>query len=382
MAVDFDVAIIGAGPSGCACALALQGKGLKVALIDKEEFPRDKICGDAIPGSAFKAVNSLRKEWGDQMKSFADRMDITSISIFLSERNVIHYTWKLFSYNSKRIDFDHFLFQLVKTETDTRILQHKQLQHVTTQPDYCQCLFSDGSSIQASVVVGCDGAHSVVKRHLIKSEQEDKLAVTAIRAYYKGIKGIQPGYNEAHVIKHVEGYFWIFPLKDGWANVGFGLFKNRNRKNQTPINIRTILDEITQSPAFADRFKHATLEGKVNGFSLPIWTQQRSVSGDRFLLCGDAASLIDPLQGHGIDLGMWSGVMASEQIVRCFKANNFKADFIKDYDRALHQKFGQELARNYFWMRLLLRFPILLRVISLFYLPKGIINWLFVKLKI
>ena len=58
MAVDYDVAIIGAGPAGSACALALQGKGFKVALIDKEAFPRDKICGDAIPGSAFKAINS------------------------------------------------------------------------------------------------------------------------------------------------------------------------------------------------------------------------------------------------------------------------------------------------------------------------------------
>ncbi|NOS90791.1 MAG: NAD(P)/FAD-dependent oxidoreductase [Cyclobacteriaceae bacterium] len=382
MAVDFDVAIIGAGPSGSTCALALQGKGLKVALIDKEAFPRDKICGDAIPGSAFKAISRLRSTWGDQMKAFTHGLAITSIAIFFSKRNVIRYTWKLFSYNSKRIDFDHFLFQLVKKETNTHILEHKQLQQVTATPDYCQCLFSDGSSIHASVVVGCDGAYSVVKRNLIDSEQPDSLAVTAIRAYYKGIKGIQAGCNEAHLIKEVQGYFWIFPLRDGWANVGFGLFKNKNRKDRAPVNLRTLLEEITQSPAFADRFKDATVEGKVNGFSLPIWTRQRSVSGHRFLLCGDAASLIDPLQGHGIDLGMWSGVMAAEQIGQCFTENDFSSHRMKAYDRALHQKFGPELSRNYFLMRLFLRFPILLRVISKFYFPKGIINWLFVKLKL
>jgi geranylgeranyl reductase family protein len=382
MAVDFDVAIIGAGPAGSACALALQGKGFKVALIDKEAFPRDKICGDAIPGSAFKAINSLRTTWGDQMKAFAHSMDITSIAIFFSKRNVIRYTWKLFSYNSKRMDFDHFLFQLVKQETDTHVLQQKQLQQVTVIKDGCHCLFADGSSIHAAVVVGCDGAHSVVKRQLVKMEEPDTLAVTAIRAYYKGIKGLQPGCNEAHVIKEVEGYFWIFPLRDGWANVGFGLFKNKNRKDRAPLNLRGLLEEITHSPAFADRFKDATVEGKVNGFSLPIWTRQRSVSGDRFLLCGDAASLIDPLQGHGIDLGMWSGVMAAEQIGRCFKTNEFSANKMKEYDRALHQKFGPELSRNYFLMRLFLRFPFLLRALSLFNFPKGIIHWLFVKLKL
>lgn len=381
MAIDYDVAIIGAGPSGSACALALQGKGLKVALVDKETFPRDKICGDAIPGPAFKAINSLRTTWGDQMKAFADGTYINSIAIFFSKRNVIRYTWKLFSYNSKRVDFDHFLFQLVKQDTDTHIFQHQQLQNVAVTPDGCHCLFADGSSIHAAVVVGCDGAHSVVKRQLVKMEEADTLAITAIRAYYKGIKGLQPGCNEAHLIKEVEGYFWIFPLKDGWANVGFGLFKNKNRKDRTPLNLRGLLEEITHSPAFADRFKEATLEGKVNGFSLPIWTRQRSVSGDRFLLCGDAASLIDPMQGHGIDLGMWSGVMAAEQISRCFKENDFRAERMKEYDQALHQKFGPELSRNYFLMRLFLRFPLLLRVLALFYFPKGVINWLFAKLK-
>ncbi len=70
-----------------------------------------------------------------------------------------------------------------------------------------------------------------------------------------------------------------------------------------------------------------------------------------------------------IDLGMWSGVMAAEQIGRCFKTNEFSANKMKEYDRALHQKFGPELSRNYFLMRLFLRFPFLLRALSLFNFP-------------
>jgi len=50
---------VGAGPSGCACVLALQGSGLRVIVLDKDTFPRYKICGDAIPGPAFKALDSI-----------------------------------------------------------------------------------------------------------------------------------------------------------------------------------------------------------------------------------------------------------------------------------------------------------------------------------
>ena len=55
----YDISIVGAGPSGCACVLALQGSGLRVIVLDKDTFPRYKICGDAIPGPAFKALDSI-----------------------------------------------------------------------------------------------------------------------------------------------------------------------------------------------------------------------------------------------------------------------------------------------------------------------------------
>ena len=382
MEVDFDVAIIGGGPAGCACALALHGKGLKVALFEKEVFPRDKICGDAIPGSTFKAMYSISRNWGDQMTAFAKTTEINSISIFLDKTTVFKYRWKLFSYNSKRMDFDTFNFQLVRNETDTIIFENKPLQKIITEPNYYECSFLDGSSIKAALVVGCDGANSVVKRQLIKSDPSDRNPIAAIRAYYKGIEGIQSGYNEVHFIKGVEGYFWIFPLRDGWANVGFGVTKKRKQKSDSPTNIRKILEGVTQSPAFAGRFKNATQQGQLVGFGLPIWTKQRRICGDRFLLCGDSASLVDPAQGHGIDTAMWSGVIAAEQIISCFKATDFSAHFMTGYEKKLYKKIGGELSRSYFLMRLFTRFPFLMNVIGGVSPPQGLIDWLFRKLKI
>ena len=382
MTIDYDIAIIGAGPSGCACALALHGKGLKVALIDKTVYPRDKICGDTIPGSSFKAIDSINRNWGNQMKEFTDKMDITTSSVYLSKNKAISYKWLSYSYNSKRIDFDNFLFQLVRKETDTIIFENKRLQKITTELNYSHCKFQDGFSIKAAMVVGCDGANSVVKRQVINCDIKESNSFAAIRAYYKGIEGIKMGENEFHLIKEVDGYFWIFPLKDEWANVGFGVFKKGKKKKKSPNDIRKTLQEITNSPAFVNRFKNATLMGNVNGFGLPIWTKKRPICGDRFVLCGDAASLIDPLQGHGIDKAIWSGVIAAKQIVNCFKEDNFSADFMKQYETMLYNKFGRELSRNYFVMRILLRFPFLNNIIFKLCSHQWVTNWIIHKMKV
>lgn len=380
MKTDYDIAIIGAGPSGTACALALKDKGLRVVLIDKDQFPRDKICGDAIPGPAFKAMQSLNHDWAEEMKAIAKKEEITTARFFLQNNKSIRYRWISYSYNSKRIDFDNFLYQLVKKETDTALLENKRVKNVSVHNDHAICSFQDGSSISAALIVGCDGPHSIVKKHLLPSMDDHSSA--AIRAYYRGIDGMCEGVNEFHVIPGSAGYFWIFPLPDGWANIGFGVFRSAEKTSKPGASLRHTLDQITGSDAFAHRFRNATLVDTIDGFKLPIWTKKTTISGHRFMLCGDAASLIDPIQGHGIDHGMWSGILAAKQIEACFRKNNFSAANMLDYDIMINQKLGKDLRNNYLLMRVLIQFPILIRLIFWLSPPQPIINWIIRTLKI
>lgn len=377
----FDVAIIGAGPSGCACALALEGKGLKVAIFEKAAFPRDKVCGDAIPGPSFKAIESINKNWGNQLKTFIDKMEVEKSTAFFSKKQISH-EWVSYAYNSKRIDFDHFLFQLVKKETQTKILENKPLINVRKGLKFSHCEFQDGSSINARIIVGCDGANSIVKKYLLNKVSSSPKPFVAIRAYYKGIDGIESGNNEFHFIKELDGYFWIFPLKNGWANVGFGIKTNEKKRGTPPTNSRKILEKIISSPTLENRFKNAILMGNVNGFGLPIWSVKEPISGDGFVLCGDAASLIDPLQGHGIDKAIWSGIFASKQIISCFETKNFSNDFIKGYDKLVYNKFGSSLSRNYFIMKFILRFPKFFSIICTLILNQKVTKLAIKKLKI
>ena len=374
----YDIAIIGAGPSGCACALALHGSGLKVILIDKDTFPRDKICGDAIPGPAFKAMDKINPKWGHAMRGFADKNTISTSKVFAPNGKTILLDWVSFSYNSKRLEFDNFLLQLVHSETSFKI-EKKRLQRICVEDDGVQCHFKEGSSLKASLVIGCDGANSIVKRQLGQSINLGKPEGLAVRAYFKGVEEVQAGVNEFHFFKEFPGYFWIFPLANGYTNVGFGI----SQKKKNFINLRDSLHQIiTTAPSIAPRFKNGKTVGNTKGFALPIWTEKKAISGNRFLLCGDAASLIDPLQGHGIDKAMWSGLLAAKQAISCFKNADFSAKILSHYDQKIYDKVGSELSRNSSIMHSIIRFPWMVNVVAWAGQHKKLTQWAAHKLKI
>ncbi len=379
--LDFDVAIFGAGPAGTACALALHGKGLKVALFDKESFPRDKVCGDAIPGPSFKALDYLNPAWGKQLRSFVSKEQVHSSAAILPGNKKLSYQWLSFSYNSKRLDFDHFLFNLVESETETALFLNHKLQKIENYPSHVACTFQNGAKVKVGMAIGCDGAHSVVKRNLVHPTTENQTVYSAVRAYYQGIEGIKQGENEFHYIHGMSSYFWIFPLQNGWANVGFGIINDKLKKDSQPTDIRKTLDAIIAHPSLANRFKMATRSGPVNGFPLPIWTKKSPLSGQRFLLCGDAASLIDPLFGHGIDKALWSGILAAEQTVKAFHTNDFSPTALQHYDQRIEQKFGQELRFRYRLMRLMVDYPRLKNLVFSLTPPPWLLTWIIKTMK-
>jgi menaquinone-9 beta-reductase len=104
-----------------------------------------------------------------------------------------------------------------------------------------------------------------------------------------------------------------------------------------------MLDIINNHPLIKERFNNARQIGEIKGHILPLGTQRRKISGKRFLLLGDAASLIDPFTGEGVGNAMLCGKIAAEQIAECFKTNNFSESFIGNYDKKIYDKIWNEL---------------------------------------
>jgi menaquinone-9 beta-reductase len=355
----FDVIIVGAGPAGCTCALALRNSNLKVALFDKSSFPRDKVCGDAIPTRAIKTLKSISPEFASEFSAFHQKCGTTKSKIFYQGKQV-DFEWSSEAYTCARIDFDNFLLSLVKKHTETELYENTSLTEVSIENNYVYVKESGGRrTFGAKIIIGADGAHSIVAKQLAGRTLDRKHYVGAVRGYYHNIIENQENTTELFLIKNLmPSYLWIFPLPENKANVGFGMLSSDIAKRK--LNLRKTFQELLkETPELARRFSGASLLGEVEGSGLPLGSKRVKISGDNFILIGDAASLIDPISGQGIGNAMFSGKLAAEQIIKCFSEKNFSGDFIKAYDKNLFKALGTELKTRTFSQQVAAKMPFL-----------------------
>jgi flavin-dependent dehydrogenase len=104
---------------------------------------------------------------------------------------------------------------------------------------------------------------------------------------------------------------------------------------------------INTHTSISPRFSGAKMIGKIEAHGLPLGPDPKPVSGDGFLLAGDAASLVDPFSGEGIGNAMVSGELAASMVRDAFAQNNFSARFLKEYDERIYKKLGRELKTSH-----------------------------------
>lgn len=350
----YDIIIIGAGPAGATLVSYLKRSGLSIAVIDKSSFPRDKVCGDAIPGPAVRVLEAISPETKARFANFqAKRLAKGGTAIAPDYQHFSVY-FKTKGYISKRIDFDNFLFEEAQSNPNADFYLNANITSLQVDENKATVqLKGQAEEISAKILVGCDGANSIVARKLTQRAVNPKHHCGAVRAYYENVQMEDDYMLEFYFLEnYLPGYFWVFPLENGQFNVGFGMLsKDIAAKN---INLRASFEHlILTEPKVSQAFKHAQRIGPVQGFGLPLGSIQRPISGHRFLLCGDAASLIDPATGEGIGNAMISAVLAAQQIESCFAENRFDAPFLKAYDQAIHKRLGKSLRQKYLIQRML-----------------------------
>lgn len=351
----YDIVILGAGPAGSAAALALTNSNLKIALIDRSSFPRHKICGDAIPGKSQRFLREVWPEIDSVLDDYPQKENIKHAEVVGSNGKAITINWTLKAYNFKREDFDNILFQEVKRRKKVDILENHPIIKIKNGTDDLTLIGTDESEIKCKIVIGCDGANSIVSKELAKEGTNRDQYGFAVAAYFENVD-CPDETNLAYIpAKHQPGYFWIFPLGQNQYNVGFGLLGKSQR------NLKKVLEEIIhEDSAIASRFKQAEQKSQSYTFGLPMGGNSfRRIQGERFMLCGDAAYLIDPLQGHGIDKAIRSGIIAAKAAEKGIAGNAVTS--FPEYQTEIEKEFGEELKKNYRIMRFLSKNP---RVVS------------------
>lgn len=359
----YDVIIAGAGPAGCACALTLKDSGLKVALFDKKTFPRDKVCGDAIPGRAIKTLRNISPEFADQFKAFENKYSTQKTRVSYNKQ-FLDFNWVGEAYTCARVDFDNFLFTLVKENTATDIYLDSNLSNLVIEEN--KVLIKDkntATSFETKIIIGADGAQSVLARQLANRTIDRNHHVGSVRAYYKNVSNTKSNTTEIYFEKkYLPSYLWVFPLPGNKTNVGFGMLSSKIAKRKLNLK-KTFYEFIAHNPELSSRFKDAEQIGELEGFGLPLGSRRVKISGDNFILVGDAASLIDPISGDGIGNAMFSGKVAAEQVIKCFENSDFTAKHIEQYDNNLFKAIGKELKLRFKAQQIISGMPFVLDTI-------------------
>jgi geranylgeranyl reductase family protein len=369
--MNTEVLILGGGPGGCAAALQLARHGVQAVLVEKAVFPRDKVCGDALSGKVMRTLERLDPGLAAQVNAHAQRMPSWGVVFVAPGGKALRVPFSRETGIGEapgailpRLDFDNILFQKVQATPGVTVLEGttaKAFERTTsgwqvtldgslsvdrTSTNEQRTTISDQrSTISTPLILDASGANSHFARHAAGLGMEPRHHAAGVRAYYSGVKGLDPqGFIELIFLKELlPGYLWVFPLPGGRANVGLGLRSDVVRKRKADLK-GILVKLLAEHPALKDRFAHATLDGPIQGMGLPLASKRHKLSGDGYLLIGDAGHLIDPFTGEGISHAMISGVHAADVANEMLTRTGVTASAAQHYDRRVWKRLGQELA--------------------------------------
>jgi len=313
----YDIVIVGAGPAGIALAKQLQNRRYrgKVLILEKERFPRDKICGDALTQNALALVRDIFPETRERIpsKSFTSR----SCIVYEGARRIGSDQLQLDVI--PRREFDHALFQTLEPSSC----------HILEEAAVTELLWEEGRAcgvkartpqgekvFHGGLIVGADGSNSFIRRQTGPTNKDNR--IHAIRAYARGIPAPADGLL-SFIDTEKSGYFWQFPYREGdeWcANIGYV------SSNGKSTNIRKRFHEWLENSAVRPLLKSASINRRsIKGFPLNLARARihrvslsRPLSGKGFLLLGDAGGLVHPYVGEGISFALASGKLVADLV--------------------------------------------------------------------
>ncbi|MBO1755089.1 NAD(P)/FAD-dependent oxidoreductase [Allobranchiibius sp. CTAmp26] len=319
-----DLVIAGGGPAGAAAALgALQARpGMSVALLDRADFPRDKTCGDGIAPEVFDLLSEAGVEDVAEGWAPVDRLSMRRGERVV-ERTMARSTWVI-----PRAVFDHRLHQAA-VRAGAQPHTHR-VTRVAVGADEVQV----DERFSAPLVVGADGAHSVVRRAIGLPPGPTAFA----------LRGYAPttahrGGTQAMVFGETRqpSYAWSFDRGDGLANVGYGEVQAPGAPRLSRSELMAQIEQLLPG---------STTDGtQWKGAHLPLSAWGAQVADGRVALVGDAAGMVNPMTGEGIYYAVLTGLLAGRAAAAALDAGDPQL-FGRDYTRGVRTILGPHLRHS------------------------------------
>jgi geranylgeranyl reductase family protein len=310
-----DVAVIGAGPAGSVAGLVLARAGARVALVDKAAFPRDKACGDLVGPRGLQALDDLGVRLAGTERVCDMRVvGPTGRSVRLPCRPGTTYPGH--GVALPRLAFDDAL-RTAALDAGCASLAARAAAPIVDDGRLAGFELSNGSRLHADAVVGADGATSRVAAAAGLVDERRVLWGFALRAYIDAPVELPTIvlWDEARW-RGFPGYGWLFPGPGGRANVGVGVgvLGDRAAAGHAARSLGAFVGVLHR---FGALDRAARLPAQRLGGWLKMGMVGTTPARGRVLLAGDAAGLVNPLQGEGISEALASGRAAAEALLAC-----------------------------------------------------------------
>jgi geranylgeranyl reductase family protein len=350
-----DVVVVGAGPAGAATAIRLAAAGLRVVVIDRARFPRDKTCGDFVGPVA---IDELRALGLDGAPALARGNPIRDAGLFVDGEHLM--TFRLpevgalpdYGVVVPRVELDAMLANAARS-AGAELLEDHTFAGLRTGRDGAEVVVRTPAGervLRCRLVVGADGSSSHVARAVRgRTPPRDDLIV-AVRGYFEGVDGPVGRCDVYFGSDSFPGYAWIFPTAPGVANVGVGMVVETFPP--APERLRELLRRlIANDGGMRARLGAATMRGELEGWPLATFDDEQAPIADRVLLVGDAASLINPINGEGIQYALTSARWAAETAIAALRANDCSRAGLTGYVTRVRRELSMDVA----FARLLVR---------------------------
>ncbi|PHX75182.1 MAG: FAD-dependent oxidoreductase [Actinobacteria bacterium] len=345
---DADVIVVGAGPGGSATAAHLARAGIKTLLLEKTEFPREKVCGDGLTPRAVKELLALDidlttqgwiKNKGLRIIGGGHRLELPwpELSVFPDYGLV-----------RTRADLDQILAQkAVAVGADLRestsvtgpVMEQDRIVGVTTKN-----AAGEERTYRAPIVVAADGNSSRLSLSMGLTKRDDRPLGVAVRTYFRS-----PRHEDDWLESWLElwdqdrllpGYGWVFGVGDGTSNVGLGIL------NSSPafanVDYRALLMRWADSMPKEWGYVPEEMVGPIRGAALPMGFNRTPHFHQGMLLVGDAGGMVNPFNGEGIAYAMESGRIAAETIAEALASGREQARDLRlaTYPTRLKSEWG------------------------------------------
>ncbi|MGV0991537.1 MAG: menaquinone reductase [Mycobacterium sp.] len=310
-----EVLVVGAGPAGSSAAAWAARAGRQVLVVDACEFPRDKACGD---GLTPRAVAELR------LLGLGDWLD----------GRIRHRGLRLAGFGATvqvpwpGPSFPPVSSAVPRTELDDRVRKAAEeagagmllgTKAVAVTRDsmgrVTAVVLADGRQVSCRWLIVADGARSTLGRTLGRQWHQETVYGVAARGYLASPRAAEEWISSDLELRSADGkvlpgYGWIFPLGNGEVNIGVGALATAKRP--ADVALRPLIK--AYADAKRDEWGFEGAPRAVSSALLPMGGAVSGVAGPNWLLIGDAAACVNPLNGEGIDYGLETGRLAAQML--------------------------------------------------------------------